>query len=767
MSNRLSSQEAEAVCRISNLVIVNAMIFQEILANYDPRVANLQQARDSENIIGTFSSQWKAILEINYYPIFHLARELLQRLPSHGNVVEQLRLLGDAAQRIVGLRAALRHDLMGRVYHKLLADKKYLATYYTRVPSAVLLLKLALGDDAFARRWHDFNDLMNFRIADLACGTGTLLMAAADAVTSNYVNASVQAGEKPNFGDIHRVLSEEIILGYDVLPSAIHLTASTLALRAPEITFEKMNLFNLPMGGKEAYLGSLEFLKGKDLRIRDLFGARVEGRQVGGKNDIELLDVNIPPLDLCVMNPPFTRSVIGNLLFGSFPDKERGKMQTALKNLVKNRQVQTNITAGLAAVFVALADRYVKCGGRLALVLPKALLSGVAWEPTRDLLRKKYEVEYIVASHDPERWNFSESTSLSEILLVAHKREEVNDNNKISNNNLLTCINLWRNPDTAFDALTVYFGLQNNVLPKPIPEAQGALELLVGKKKIAEILTFKWEECKNWPLWLLPCAFAQSDLIRAAYHLLQGRLWLPGFGVKGELPLAPLNAFGSLGPDGRDIHDGFRLSRSKSAYPAFWGTDNQVTLTMAQEPNAYLSPLHRAKKGRPLRRVEDLWPLAGKILLGARLWLFTRRLWGVRLKRQVLSNVWWPLTLKEKFSQELYEKALVVWFNSSLNLILLLAIRQETRGAWVQFKKPVLAGLPVLDLSSLSEDQSNILSTAYDEFSDRPLLTFPEMDRDPVRARIDAAVAEALGLPDFSILREMLAREPVVCLKRL
>jgi hypothetical protein len=467
------------------------------------------------------------------------------------------------------------------------------------------------------------------------------------------------------------------------------------------------------------------------------------------------------------MNPPFTRSVIGNLLFGSFPDKERAKMQAALKNLVKNRQVQTNITAGLAAVFVALADRYVKCGGRLALVLPKALLSGVAWEPTRDLLRKKYDVEFIVASHDPERWNFSESTSLSEILLVARKKEEGNNSHKIENDGTLTCINLWRNPDTVFDALTVYFGLRNNVLPTPIPAGQGALELSVGKEKIAEILTFKWDECKSWPFWLLPCAFAQSDLTRAAYHLLQGRLWLPGFGVKGELPLARLDTFGSLGPDGRDIHDGFRLSRSKTAYLAFWGTDNQVILTMAQEPNAHLSPLHRSKKGRPLRKVEDLWPLAGKILLGARLWLFTRRLWTVRLNKLVLSNVWWPLTLHERFSQELYEKALVTWLNSTLNLLILLANRQETRGAWVQFKKPVLSGLPVLDLSSLSEDQLCILSQAYDEVADQPLGTFPEMDRDPVRAKIDAAVAEALGLPDFSILRELLAREPVVCLKRL
>jgi len=762
MKEKLSPAEAEAVSRISSLVIVNAMIFQEILAYHDDRVSSLERLKDEENVLSAFSSQWRDILKINYYPIFHLARQLLKQLTTHADVVSRLRLLADAAQRIVSLRAALRHDLMGRVYHKLLADKKYLATYYTRVPSAILLLKLALKDDNFPLRWHDFNDLMNFRIADLACGTGTLLMAAADILTDNYVRATAKAGIKPNFADIYRVLSEEIIFGYDVLPSAIHLTASTLALRAPEITFERMNLFNLPMGGKEAYLGSLEFLKGKDLRIRDLFGARLEAKQVGGEKEISLLDVNIPPLDLCVMNPPFTRSVIGNLLFGSFPEKERSKMQSTLKNLVRNRKVQTNITAGLAAVFVALADRYVKFEGRLALVLPKALLSGVAWEPTRDLLRKKYVLEYVVASHDPERWNFSESTSLSEILLIARKKKESNNNQGI-----LTCINLWRNPKAAFDALAIYYGLLNNPLPPPIPQGQGALELSLGKEKTAEILTYNWEESKDWPNWLLLCAFAQSDLIRAAYYLLRGRLWLPGFGDQGQFPLAPLNTFGSLGPDGRDIHDGFRLSKTETAYAAFWGTDNQAILTIAQESNAYLSPMHRAKKGRPLRRVEALWPLSGKILLGARLRLNTRRLWAVKLANPVLSNVWWPLSLKKEYDNEKCEKAFSLWFNSTLALLILLSMRQETEGAWVQFKKPILENLPVLDLSNMSEDQLDILVAAYDELADKPLLTFPEMATDPVRARIDAAVSKALGLPDFSILRRLLAQEPVVCLKRL
>ena len=71
------------------------------------------------------------------------------------------------------------------------------------------------------------------------------------------------------------------------------------------------------------------------------------------------------------MNPPFVRSVGGNLLFGSLPDDERAKLQAELKRLVK--LIGANATAGLGSVFVALADRYLEVGGRIAFVLPAAL----------------------------------------------------------------------------------------------------------------------------------------------------------------------------------------------------------------------------------------------------------------------------------------------------------------------------------------------------------------------------------------------------------
>ncbi len=85
----------------------------------------------------------------------------------------------------------------------------------------------------------------------------------------------------------------------------------------------------------------------------------------------------------------------------------------------------------------------------------------------------------------------------------------------------------------------------------------------------------------------------------------------------------------------------------------------------------------------------------------------------------------------------------------------------------MDFRKPVLTAMPVLDVRTLTPFQLQSLVAAYDALCQQPLLPFPQMAQDPTRRAIDDAISGALGLPDLSVLREMLAREPVVCLKSL
>ncbi|MFH1560598.1 MAG: hypothetical protein ABID84_04230 [Chloroflexota bacterium] len=765
MSTRSRTQRSESVARIASLTIVNAMVFQEVLADYEARVQHLRQTLQASDAVSAFVDHWDDIVnQINYHPIFHASHQLLLALPANPDVDAALRSLAQTALDIVRQRAALRHDLMGRVYHTLLAEAKYLGTYYTSVPAATLLLKVALDPARWAKDWGDLGQLSFLRVGDLACGTGTLLMATAEAITDNYLRACAASHTQPKMDILSRMLMEDTIYGYDVLLSALHLTASTLALRAPEVTFRAMHLWNLPLGGEHRRLGSIEFLRDFAPPITtDLFGASVAPGQVTATGDVSQQFASLPDLDLCVMNPPFTRSVGGNLLFGSLPDAERRPMQRDMAQLLQRRTIHASGTAGLGSVFVATGDLHLKVGGRMALVLPKALLSGVAWEKTRNLFRLRYQLEYLIVSHDPARWNFSDNTDLSEALVVARKLDASGATPPPVTENTV-CVNLWKNPTTAVEALSIAHALARGGHPPDVKEGQGALDIMLGDVKFGEAVSVPWAELRDGS-WMPSCAFAQADLVRAAHHLARGKLRLPGFPGETKITLCPLGQLGTLGPDRRDIHDGFQLAGVETPYPAFWGHDASTMTTLAQFPNRHLSPLPRARERRPLRQAHVLWPRAGRILLAERLRNNTQRVAAVRLDKPVLSNVWWPLALQEESEED--ERTLVLWLTSTLGLLVLWAHREETEGAWVDFKKPVLTAMPVLDVRALAPAQKQALVAAYDRLCQQSLLPFPQMASDPTRRAIDEAIAQTLGLPDFGILRELLAREPVVCLQSL
>lgn len=765
MTVALSREQQVAVSKIAGLTILNAMVFQEVLSAQEPRVDSLHTTLQSEDLVAAFAEQWQHILQdIDYVPIFKVARELLLALPADADVLAALSFMGTRALAIVGKRAALRHDLMGRVYHRLLVEAKFLGTYYTSIPAATILLKLALTPSEWDVDWGDLQAIQSFRVADLACGTGTLLMATAEAVKDNYVNSSTTKPSEDEVGRLHRLLMEDVLYGCDVLPSALHLTASTLAMQATDVTFNVTHLYSLPHGGDHNRLGSIEFLGGDVGVVQDMFGSAADAGQVTGAGHMQDVVPSIPMLDLCVMNPPFTRSAGENLLFGSVPEGERKAMQKRLQSLLKakagEQAVLASVTAGLGSVFAAVGDKYVKRGGRLALVLPKTLLSGVAWEKTRALVAASYELESLIVSHDPTRWNFSDNTSLSEVLLVARKRRA----NESPGASRALCANLWRNPTNSFEALAAAQQLIEQDAPA-VETGQGALTLTMGESKIGEAATVEWQGIRDGS-WMLPCSFAQTELTRAAYHLAEGRLYLPGHGVCGAVPVARLGAMGELGPDRRDIHDGFVTSKAKTAYPALWGHVSADLGCLATEGNSYLSPLPKAKKGRPLRKADVLWPRAGRVQLVERLRLNTYRLVAVRSSKPLLSNVWWPFKAGASVS-EAAEKALVLWLNSTLGLLSLLVVRDETEGAWIDFKKPTLAALPVLDVVSLPTASVEAMAAVYDAVCSDTLLPLSQMADDPIRQRIDDVTGSVLDCDGLGVVRELLGQEPVVCLKPL
>ena len=272
-----ANERRESAAKVAALVLANAYIFQEQVARADERVDTLRKLAKSDDLVTATSRHWRWIWgNINYVPIFQLGEKVLDELPANRASTRAVKSLLAEANVICEQQAALRHDLMGRIYHWLLHDAKYLGTYYTSVSAATLLLKLALSAD-WKRDFGNAQELAQFKVADLACGTGTLLMAAAQSLTDNYIKARAQTDrtlDERGLSVLHSTLMQNVLQGYDILPSAVHLTASTLALLAPEVAFRQMNLFVMPIGLDHGSprLGSLDFIDGGE--ISDLIFSR-------------------------------------------------------------------------------------------------------------------------------------------------------------------------------------------------------------------------------------------------------------------------------------------------------------------------------------------------------------------------------------------------------------------------------------------------------------------------------------------------------------
>ena len=756
-------KDRAAALRIGCLVLFNALAFQDRLAAANEDVPTVNETL-GQGITG-LRQAWRQICDnIDYVPVFELAVNMLDVLGDgpdevHNPVIDPLVKAVEDTRRLEG------HDLSGRLFHTLLTDAKFTGAYYTSVPAATLLSRLVFQDWPPHVDWRDHEFPASLNVADLACGTGTLLMAVAVEVERRHTAAG---GE--NAAELHKAMVEQALHGYDVQLSAVHFAATSLAMLNPDIQFDRMNLYVMPLGveGQNVSLGSLDFLgedqaavqfalSGEEMGVATRDAGRVSGG--GSRGSRQGVTAKLPELDLAIMNPPFTRSVGGNLLFGSLPSADRRKLQNELSRRLnpKQRQRQASATAGLGAAFVVAASPKLRRGeGRLALVLPATVCTGPSWEQTRSLIERDFALDMVIASHDPLRWNFSDSTDLSEALLIATRRLEKHDTVE----RRTTFVNLWRNPDGVLDAHRMAQAITTT--PPAKLEESGTALLEVDGRHVGEVLSMPESKLarKKWS----GVQFARADLIRSALKLLDdGEVWVPGEGEPASIPLCRVAELGQVGPDRRDVWDGFERTDAVTAYPMVENHDTAQRKRMVAAPDKYLAPLAKPRPGRHLKSVAQLWPKAGRLLVAERLWLETTRVVAMWSEDRVLSNVWWPVRVEDHVT----EKALVVWLNSSLGLLTILAQRTSTRGGWVAMKKADLEELPVLDTRSLSPAQLKGLSDLFDDMEEAEFERLSGMAHCPARQALDAGISRILGLPDLAMLRSLLASEPVVCNRRL
>ena len=130
----LHQEAGEQTERMAAAMCVSAFVFHASIEGQEqiPPVP-LAGSIDKGKLLNT----WNAILEVNYWPIFGIARDLVKGLPIKA-VPPVMNRIAESISDLAQLGATTYHDLTGRLFQTLITDRKFLATFYTLPESACL-----------------------------------------------------------------------------------------------------------------------------------------------------------------------------------------------------------------------------------------------------------------------------------------------------------------------------------------------------------------------------------------------------------------------------------------------------------------------------------------------------------------------------------------------------------------------------------------------------------------------------------------------------
>ena len=712
------------------LVAATAMLFHHRLPGHLPLLrpagydgewppATPAECAGQSAPIAAFQEAWRGILAVDYRPVFQTGRAALGAIaanPDNGLAVRNLAsVVGQISEEVAGLR----HDLLGRIFHRVLDTARYDGSFYTSTAAAVLLASLALREqDA---DWSDPNAVAALRICDPACGTGTLLMAAAERIRDLRNAAGRDTSQDEDILDLSLV--EDVLWGYDSNLTATHMAAATVGMLSPATRFSRINIHRVRLGVFEgvAYVGSLEFLTGQ-ARLAEWPG-------LAERVDDDEAATLPPPIDLVIMNPPFTRD---SLRYDQFSIAE----ELAVKEREKELFGATNAhLAGNSGAFLELADRICKSdAGAIAAVLPLSGITDKSGFNLRKFFGANYHVETIVSSHDPERIYFSENTSIGEALIICRRWPGSGAKPPTR------VFNLARNPETPLESLDT----SARIARAAAGDGPAARDFTVQEIDSQRVAQGDWSAVNFL-----------SPFLTNAYRSLSEE-------NPAAVPVVPLSRLADVGPAGQRIRDAYTYQQlpTELGRRALWHHKTEVIQTMAAETDVYIEP-----KPLKLRLADSYWSMRGNMMLPTQLRLNLARVAAVMLPEAAVGSRWVPCRPHDPA----IIKALCLYLNSTPGLLSLLGKRDNRAPSYPSFSLDTLRSMPVPDLAALGAAERELLSSRFDELQRQTLQPLPLLADDPARAEIDAAVTQALSLDAewVAAIRRELSREPSVTGQRV
>ena len=765
------AEDHQTVC-MGVAIIANALLFQTTIAGSSHTLSDgseyIVPSPKEGNSRADVREAWGEVLKINYWPIFAIASEVLADIP-HAEAMHMIGLLTKATSQLSKYGVTSTGDMAGQMFGKLIADRKFLATFYTLPSSAHLLAELAAArlDVDYA----DPDDVASLRVADLACGTGTLLTAAYQRIMARVRRAG------SNDEDVHPKMMEQSMIGADIMPAAVHLTATLLSSAYPASTFDDTKIFLMPYGRvrdrAKPSIGSLEMLSDVFNRPMEL-GAQ-DRSSIGGTGAHKVDSVlEHQSADLMIMNPPFTRATgqearavgVPVPAFAGFgTDKEDQKiMSSRLTKLTRKiPQACGHGNAGLASYFLDLAHIKIKPGGTIAFVLPFTITIGTSWAKARKLLINNYRNITIVAIADSGSTDraFSSDTGMAEVLVVATRRHA---DDSFDNNDVLF-VNLYERPADPIKA--VEQARRINLTASKTSDSRGSGSIDIGETQIGN---FIWADIQD-----VGCAgITQIDLAACARSLIDGKLSLPRLSDI-DFALVKLGELGERGPYHMDINgwqadketprgpfDLEKITTGKStAYPILWEhtAQNETNIVVVPDHEGVIRP---GLKDKALR----IWDSASRLHLNRDFRLNSQPLAACFTDTPCIGGHAWPTY---KLHDANWDRIMVLWANTTLGLISFWWVGSLQQHGRARLAISRLSELMTLDPRALTDSQLTLADEIFDRFRSTEFLPANEAWHDDNRRKLDEAMfVDLLGfdrdqiMPSLAILRDQWCREPSV-----
>jgi len=642
----------------------------------------------------------------------------------------------------------LPHDLVGKIFHDLipLDIRKYVAAFYTNNEAAELLASLAIekADD---------------KVIDLACGSGTLLVA-------SYHRKRELIRQSGRFTkELHAKFLDSDLTGVDIMPFAAHLAAVHLSLQAPLYESERVRI---------AVWDSTELFPDKTIpalstELKDVYkkptlmmfadGKKMKKEYItkGGiaLNKQGTSQIPLTKADVIIMNPPFTRQE-------RFPEEYKIKLTKRFKDYKQYLHGQM----GYHGYFLLLADRFLNVGGKLAFVLPATTLRLQSFSGIKDFLNKKYHIKYVVISG--QRAAFSESTQFREILLIAEKVS------KKPTKAMTTIITLKGLPKSDVDAIkiaenirekkkdaqayTVIEDSQENLLDNINTylgsEGAASQEMMKdyfekSKDKFIELQalldTNNCTSIRGIQVWKGDKVYAAkmfilNDLKRAKKE--QDEWYYKGED-KNSLTAHNRITNGTVSVQKKDVIFGLRRFAGVSTIDVSNSLD-YIIKNEFDKISTFITDVSKSDLEKWKRDIENKlcnFVYVGRFDISAS---GTHALAYYSNKLFSPSQMFWAI----KGMKNEDAKILALWWNSSLNTMQILSHKKETRGAFMQLLAYSTKSFKVLNFKTLPKETRTELIKTFDSVSDKemPSILTQFKTSNPVRLEIDKAIFKALGI---------------------